>query len=129
MSKILYQGTELIGVSGEASAIKYDNTDSGLTASDVQAAIDENVEKVETTNEKVTALEERLQDATNDIIVPAQGTTTFNSDGSITETLVGATSRTIFNDDGSITNSLTYDDGTVVSRTTVFNADGSITVS
>lgn len=79
--------------------------------------------------ENMNDLEERLQDATNDIIVPAQGTTTFNSDGSITETLVGATSRTIFNDDGSITNSLTYDDGTVVSRTTVFNADGSITVS
>lgn len=79
--------------------------------------------------ENMNDLEERLQDATNDIIVPAQGTTTFNSDGSITETLVGATSRTIFNDDGSITNSLTYDDGTVISRTTVFNADGSITVS
>lgn len=60
MSKILYQGTELMSASGEASAIKYDNTDSGLTASDVQAAIDENVKKVETTNEKVTALEEKV---------------------------------------------------------------------
>lgn len=53
-------------------------------------------------------------------------TTTFNADGSITETDGTNTKTTVFNDDGSITETLTNGDDTIV-KTTVFNDDGSIT--
>ncbi len=62
MSKILYQGTELISVSGEASTIKYDNTASGLTAKNVQAAIDELADKAINSLLTITADDDLLVD-------------------------------------------------------------------
>ena len=53
-------------------------------------------------------------------------TTTFNTDGSITETSAdGQTLTTVFNVDGSITQTF-VGDKTIV-KTTTFNANGSIT--
>lgn len=53
-------------------------------------------------------------------------TTTFNADGSITETSAdGQTLTTVFNTDGSITQTF-VGDKTIV-KTTTFNANGSIT--
>ena len=56
-------------------------------------------------------------------------TTTFNADGSITETDgSGYVKKTIFNDDGSITEKLTNSESTpIATKTTTFNSDGSIT--
>lgn len=53
-------------------------------------------------------------------------TTTFNSDGSITETGDSGTRVTVFNTDGSITETFTNTDNVSIVKTTVFNADGSI---
>lgn len=53
-------------------------------------------------------------------------TTTFNSDGSITETGDSGTKITVFNSDGSITETFTNTDNVSIIKTTVFNADGSI---
>lgn len=53
-------------------------------------------------------------------------TTTFNDDGSITETNgLGHTKTTIFNDDGSITKKFVGEK--TITKTTTFNEDGSIT--
>lgn len=41
MPKIIKNGVTYIGTSDNAAAVSYDNTTSGLTATDVQAAIDE----------------------------------------------------------------------------------------
>ncbi len=56
-------------------------------------------------------------------------TTTFNADGSITETDgSGYVKKTIFNDDGSIAEKLTNSESTLIAtKTTTFNSDGSIT--
>lgn len=54
-------------------------------------------------------------------------TTTFNEDGSITETTTDETKVTTFNADGSITETVTDSKGKVTTKTTTFNADGSIT--
>ena len=52
--------------------------------------------------------------------------TTFNNDGSITETNIkGETLTTVFNDDGSI--SETFVGEKTITKTTTFNTDGSIT--
>lgn len=53
-------------------------------------------------------------------------TTTFNTDGSITEVNgLGQTKTTVFNADGSITETFTGEK--TITKTTTFNADGSIT--
>ena len=53
-------------------------------------------------------------------------TTTFNDDGSITETSAdGETLTTVFNTDGSITQ--TFVGEKTIIKTTTFNSDGSIT--
>lgn len=53
-------------------------------------------------------------------------TTTFNADGSITETNgLGQVKRTVFNANGSITETFTGDK--TITKTTTFNADGSVT--
>lgn len=55
-------------------------------------------------------------------------TTTFNENGSITETFTdGSEKVTVFNSDGSIVETLTDVKGKVTTKTTTFNADGSIT--
>lgn len=54
-------------------------------------------------------------------------TTTFNSDGSITETGTTGTRVTTFNSDGSITEKFTNKSGVSIQKKTTFNADGSIT--
>jgi len=54
-------------------------------------------------------------------------TTTFNSDGSITEVATTYTKKTVFNNDGSITETKIDTLGNVKAKKTVFNADGSIT--
>lgn len=55
------------------------------------------------------------------------GTTTFNSDGSITETNQdGDTLRTIFNSNGTITEQFTSG-SQVITKTTTFNSNGTIT--
>lgn len=55
-------------------------------------------------------------------------TTTFNSDGSITEVYsTGVTKTTTFNSDGSITETLAKNDVTLMTKVTTFNQDGSIT--
>lgn len=60
----------------------------------------------------------------------ADANTTFNEDGSITETNGnGDVLLTEFNDDGSITETFTSTGGLSVKKTTTFNEDGSITVS
>ena len=58
-------------------------------------------------------------------------TTTFNSDGSITEKDVdGYVLNTVFNSDGSITSTYTDPQGVIIRiKTTVFNSDGSISES
>lgn len=64
------------------------------------------------------------------LIMALQGfaaqTTTFGSDGSITETSGGCTKKTIFNSDGSITETFTAPGGTIQKKIT-FNSNGSIT--
>lgn len=65
-----------------------------------------------------------------DLLMAIQGfdakTTTFNDDGSITETNgLGHTKTTTFNDDGSITE--TFVGEKTITKTTTFNEDGSIT--
>lgn len=52
--------------------------------------------------------------------------TTFNSDGSITETFGDGVLKTTFNSDGSITEKFTATDGKVITKTTKFLPDGSI---
>lgn len=55
-------------------------------------------------------------------------TTTFNSNGSITETNQdGDVLLTTFNSDGSITERFTAANGQVLTKVTTFNSDGSIT--
>lgn len=54
-------------------------------------------------------------------------TTTFNADGSITETTTAWSKLTTFNADGSITERISYADDSWRQKTTTFNADGSIT--
>ena len=54
------------------------------------------------------------------------GTTTFNADGSISETGEGGTKVTTFGSDGSITEKFTGSSGKVITKKTVFNSDGSI---
>ena len=56
-------------------------------------------------------------------------TTTFNTDGSITETTPRYTVNTIINADGTITENYQFTDGTSKVVTTTFNEDGSITES
>ena len=53
-------------------------------------------------------------------------TTTFNEDGSITETYSDRVMTTTFNEDGSITKVCTQNNGTTITQTTIFNEDGSI---
>ena len=55
--------------------------------------------------------------------------TTFNANGSITETSATVTTVTTFNADGSITEVATDTSGNTMTRTTEFNADGSITIT
>jgi len=55
------------------------------------------------------------------------GKTTFNADGSITETGATGTKVTVFNSDGSIVETFTGTNGSVIKKTTTFNSDGSIT--
>lgn len=56
-------------------------------------------------------------------------TTTFNANGTITETSASVTTVTTFNSDGSITEVATDADNNTMTRTTEFNSDGSITVT
>lgn len=56
-------------------------------------------------------------------------TTTFNSDGSITEVGSTGTLRTVFNANGSITETFTATSGGSISKTTVFNSNGTISVT
>ena len=61
---------------------------------------------------------------------PESVITTFNADGSITETSDSKVVTTEFNSDGSITETYQYKENNVVvktlEKTTVFNSDGSI---
>lgn len=68
------------------------------------------------------------QSLLNEIYSFADCTTSFNSDGSISETdpNSGVTMTTVFNQDGSITETMSNGVQTR-SKTTAFNADGSIT--
>lgn len=66
---------------------------------------------------------------TKDVLASGIGfdakSTTFNEDGSITETNGTVIKTTIFNDDGSITETLT-DGLDTMSKQTIFNSDGTI---
>ena len=94
----------------EADDVGYDNTDSGLTANDVQDAIDE--------------LDSDLKNVKDNF----EGCTTeFNNDGSITETYSDRIKTTEFNNDGSITETITKNGVVIAIKTTTFNQDGSIT--
>ena len=54
-------------------------------------------------------------------------TTTFNSDGTITEkNASGDIKKTVFNSDGSISEIFTGTSGLAITKKTVFNSDGSI---
>ena len=68
-----------------------------------------------------------------DLLMKMQGfeasTTTFNSDGSITEVGSTGTLKTVFNANGSITETFTATAGGSISKTTVFNSNGAITVT
>jgi len=55
------------------------------------------------------------------------GKTTFNADGSITETGADGTKVTVFKTDGSIEETFTGINGSSIKKTTTFNSDGSIT--
>ena len=57
------------------------------------------------------------------------GTTTFNSDGSVTETGPSGTKVTTFGSDGSITEKFTGASGKAITMKTVFNSNGSITTT
>lgn len=68
-----------------------------------------------------------------DLLMKMQGfeasTSTFNSDGSITEVGSTGTLKTVFNSDGSIVETFTATSGGSIKKTTVFNSNGSITVT
>lgn len=55
------------------------------------------------------------------------GKTTFNSDGSITETGATGTKVTTFPSNGNIVETFTSINGAKIVKTTVFNSDGSVT--
>lgn len=55
--------------------------------------------------------------------------TTFNANGTITETSETVTTVTTFNADGSITEVATDTSGNTMTRTTEFNSDGSVTIT
>ena len=65
------------------------------------------------------------RDLFNDLQGFVNSKTTFNPDGSITETYGDTTVKTVFNADGSIDEIRTSPSGTDIKRTT-FNPDGSI---
>lgn len=83
------------------------------------------------TIEMITPVQQQGTPINKDLLDEIQGaknkTTTFNADGSITETTQNVTKTTTFNTDGTITetcNSTLYGN---ITKTTTFNADGSIT--
>ena len=53
-------------------------------------------------------------------------TTTFNSDGSITEVGTTGTKTTVFNADGTIDETFSNTDGVTITKRTSFNDDGTI---
>lgn len=83
--------------------------------------------------EKYISFPDGWQDGTvinRDALMAIQGfdnvTTTFNADGSITETNgLGETCTTVFNSDGSITETFSAGGQQMIHKTT-FNSDGSI---
>lgn len=67
-----------------------------------------------------------LTDRVNEMDVGLSNkTTTFNADGSITETTADTVTTTVFNSNGSITETIVKGDTTVI-KTTYFDADGTI---
>lgn len=94
----------------QAEDVGYDNTNSGLTADDVQDAIDELGSDLKNVRDNLEGC-----------------TTEFNNDGSITETYSDRIKTTEFNNDGSITETITKNGVVIAIKTTTFNQDGSIT--
>lgn len=70
-----------------------------------------------TVTESIVTLSEDI-DSVND---PKSKTTTFNQDGSITETSSDCTVSTVFNPNGSITETFTYQSGKIKVKTTTFS--------
>nr|DAH76856.1 MAG TPA: hypothetical protein [Bacteriophage sp.] len=79
--------------------------------------------------EKVGTVTAEGTDINRSLLMAMQGfeakTTTFNSDGTITETNgLGQTKKTIFNSDGTITEE--FQGEKKIIKTTTFNSDGSV---
>jgi len=100
---------ESTGGGVQAVDVGYNNTESGLSADDVQSAIDELDSNLKSAKDKFENCE-----------------TVFNANGSITETYSDRVKNTVFNQDGSITETISKSGVVIATKTTTFNQDGSI---
>ena len=81
MAKLLYQGNSLTAVSSDADYLKYDNTTSGLAATNAQGAIDEVVVNVGALTTRVASTESKISSISTDHDFTI--TTTWTSNTSI----------------------------------------------
>lgn len=66
MAKLLYQGNSLTAVSSDADYLKYDNTTSGLAATNAQSAIDEVVVNAGVLTTRVASAESAISSISTD---------------------------------------------------------------
>lgn len=66
MAKLLYQGNSLTAVSSDADYLKYDNTTSGLAATNAQSAIDEVVVNAGALTTRVASAESAISSISTD---------------------------------------------------------------
>lgn len=66
MAKLLYQGNSLTAVSSDADSLKYDNTTSGLAATNAQSAIDEVVVNAGALTTRVASAESAISSISTD---------------------------------------------------------------
>lgn len=81
MAKLLYQGNSLTAVSSDADYLKYDNTTSGLAATNAQSAIDEVVVNAGALTTRVASAESAISSISTDHDFTI--TTTWTSNTSI----------------------------------------------
>lgn len=118
---------------GESLQEKYDNGNIARTSQlgDLNALATKNnsnlVDALNEVNTSATNNANSIEKLSNNLNGTIDKTTTFNKDGSITETTEAYTNTTVFNDDGSITETKVFADETTITKTTTFNEDGSIT--
>lgn len=84
---------------------------------------------IEDLNSSISNMDTRIDNAETKADGFEGSTTTFNSNGSITETFSDRVVTTVFNSNGSITETMSKNGSVVSTKTTTFNNDGSITVT